>query len=259
MKNSLLFLFFLLSMTILNSQTGIYSTNGVLTVEIPTSVDVMTGYPSADELDSQAITEYNKGSEILYSLNQIKEEEREKALYKSIDYLIAAINYDEKFIQAYDNLGKAYRMVGSFKLAIQSYKISIKIFPSGTAAHQNLAIVYETLKEWDNSIMEYKVVINLAPQNPEGYYGLANIYQKMSKLDLALSNAITALKLYEKKSPNYIGDSYGQVGLIYYYMGNQEKAREYILMAKEKDFKNNFESRFYSTYPESLLKELNIK
>ena len=54
-------------------------------------------------------------------------------------------------------------MVGNFKLAIQSYKISIKIFPSGTSAHQNLAVVYETLKEWDNSIMEYKVVINLAP------------------------------------------------------------------------------------------------
>ena len=158
MNNSLLFLFFLLSMTILNSQTGIYSTNGVLTVEIPTSVDVMTGYPSADELDSQAITEYNKGSEILYSLNQLKEEEREKALYKAIDYLIAAINYDEKFIQAYDNLGKAYRMLEKYDLAIKSYNISLKIFPSGSIAHQNLAVVYTEQNMWIKAIEEYKIL-----------------------------------------------------------------------------------------------------
>jgi tetratricopeptide (TPR) repeat protein len=254
MKNSPLFLFFLLYITILNSQTGIYSTNGVLTVEIPASVDVVTGYPSADELDPQAVSEYNKGSEILFSLNQINEEEREKALYKAIDYLIAAINYDEKFIQAYDNLGKAYRMVGNFKLAIQSYKISIKIFPSGTSAHQNLAVVYETLKEWDNSIMEYKVVINLAPQNPEGYYGLANIYQKMSKLDLALSNALIALELYEKNPPNYIHDSYLQVGLIYYYKKEKSLAKKYLKIAKEKFDENNISDRF--TKYDAILKSL---
>lgn len=241
------------------SQTGIYSTDGVLTVKIPTSVDILLGYPLADDLDSKAISQYNKGTEIMYNLNNLKKDERKKRLFQAIDHFIAAVNYDKKFIQAYDNLGKAYRMIGNYKLAIESYKISIKIFPNGVSAHQNLAIAYNKLKEWDNSIMEFKTVIKLSPNSPEGYYGIASVYQKKLKLNLALSNALTALKLYKKNPPNFIGDSYGQVGLIYYYKGNKDEARKYILISKKKNEENNFDERFYSTYPKKILNELNIK
>lgn len=249
----------LYSSTLCLSQTGIYSSDGVLTVETPISLDVLSGYPSADELESKAIFEYNRGTEIVFGLNKFKKEEHNKLLKTAIDHLIKSINYDQSFVQAYDNLGKAYRMIGNYKLAIESYKISIKIFPNGISAHQNLAIAYYKLKEWENSITEYKNVIKLSPNSPEGYYGIANVYQKILKLNLALSNALTALKLYKRKPTNYIGDSYGQVGLIYYYMGDNDKAREYILIAKQKDIENNFVKKFYSTYPKSILNKLDIK
>ena len=47
------------------SQTGIYSSDGILTVEMPTSIDILNGYPDANDLDSNAISEYNKGTEIV--------------------------------------------------------------------------------------------------------------------------------------------------------------------------------------------------
>ena len=53
----------------------------------------------------------------------------------------------KKFVQAYDNLGKSYRMLGNYNLAKESFEISIKIFPSGISAHQNLAIIYEKEKD----------------------------------------------------------------------------------------------------------------
>jgi hypothetical protein len=87
---------------------------------------------------------------------------------------------------------------------------------------------------------------------------LANIYKKTSKLKLALFNAFIALDLYRKEPTNYIGDSYGQIGLIYYYMGNKLKAKEYIQIAKEKHLSNNLESYFNSTFPDSMIKELSI-
>ncbi len=241
------------------SQTGIYSSDGILTVETPTSVDILNGYPSASELDSNAISEYNKGTEIVYGLNKFKKEEHNKQLKVAIDHLIKSINYDASFVQAYDNLGKAYRMLGEIDLAIEVYKISIKIFPSGVSAIQNLAIAYSQKKEWDNSISEYKKLIKLQPDSPEGYYGISGIYQRTKQLDLALENALIALKLYKNNPPNFIGDGYGQVGLIYYYMGDKENARKYIIKAKEKDYENNFEEVFKATYPQSLLNELNIK
>ena len=80
------------------SQTGINSSDGVLTVEVPTHIDVLEGYPSGDELNPEAIEYYRKGTESIFDNPK-----------KAIDYLIKAINYDPKFVQAYDNLGKVYR------------------------------------------------------------------------------------------------------------------------------------------------------
>jgi len=257
MKKILFTLLFLFKISF--SQTGIYSSDGILTVEIPTSVDILNGYPNASDLDSNAISEYNKGTEIVFGLNKFSKEEHNKQLKIAIDHLIKSINYDDSFVQAYDNLGKAYRMLGEIDLAIEVYKISIKIFPGGVSAIQNLAIAYSEKKEWSSSILEYEKLIKLDPDSPEGYYGIAGIYKRTKQFDLALKNALIALKLYENNPPNFIGDGYGRVGLIYYYMGDKENARKYIIKAKEKDYENNFEEVFKATYSQSLLNELNIK
>ena len=247
MKKTILILLLLVSFKA-HLQTGIHSSDGVLTVTIPTNIDVLEGYPSANELNSDAIKYYNKGIESIFdNTNQ------------AIDYFIKAINYDSKFVQAYDNLGKAYRMLEKYDLAIKSYNISLKIFPSGSIAHQNLAVVYTEQNMWIKAIEEYKILVILRPQNPEGYYGLANVYKKNSKLNLALSNALKALELYKQNPTNYIGDSYGQVGLIYYDLGNKLEAKAYIQKAKNTYISNNLEDYFYKTFPKSLINELSIK
>ena len=150
-------------------------------------------------------------------------------------------------------------MIEEYDLAIKAYETSLEIFPNGTAAIQNLAVVYVSQKNWNKAIKQWKKLIDLMPQYPEGYYGLANVYQKISKLDLALSNALSALRLYEQNPTNYIGDSYGQVGLIYYYMGNKSKAKTFIQTAKEKHILNHLDDYFYATFPRSMLKELSIE
>jgi len=233
-------------------QTATYFNDGMLTIEIPTKIDIINGYPNADDINSEAIGYYNKGTEILMK------PERE-SIKNAINYFINAINVDYKFIQAYDNLGKAYRMIEKYDDAIKTYELSLKIFPSGISAHQNLAVVYEKQKSWDKAIYEYKILINLDPLNPEGYYGLANVYKKTSRLNLALSNALKALELYKQNPTNYIGDAYGQIGLIYYDLGNKQKAKTYIVIAKEKHIANNLEDYFYDTFPKSLINELSIK
>ena len=247
MKKTILILLLLVSFKA-HLQTGIHSSDGVLTVTIPTNIDVLEGYPSANELNSDAIKYYNKGIESIFdNTNQ------------AIDYFIKAINYDSKFVQAYDNLGKAYRMLEKYDLAIKSYNISLKIFPSGSIAHQNLAVVYTEQNMWIKAIEEYKILVILRPQNPEGYYGLANAYRNTYDFNLALSNALNALTLYIKNPPNYIGDSYAQIGLIYYDLGNKSQAKTYIQIAKEKYISNNLESLYNDTFSSNILKELSIE
>ena len=257
MKNLLILL--ILSWSVCFGQKGLYYDDNILSVEIPTNIDVLNGYPSADELNSDAIDNYNKATELIYKLPNLKDvDEKNKLLNQAANYFTKAINSDSKFIQAYDNLGKTYRMLNENYLAIKSYEISLKIFPKGNTARQNLAVVYSEIGDWDNAIYQYTTLISLNPNNPEGYYGLANVYSRIKNYDLALPYALDALNLYKKSPTNYIGDSYGQVGLIYYYLGNKSEGRKYIQIAKEEYIKNGFESKFYLTFPQTLLKELNI-
>ncbi len=233
------------------SQTeGEYKKDDVVHISVSQEQDILYGYPDYSEINESAIEWYNKATKILHT---------EKDL--AIKYYLKAIKIDPKFVQAYDNIGKIYRMLEKYDLSIKYYKKSIKIFPSGTVARGNLAIVYHRLNQFEDAINEYKILIDIQPNDPEGYYGIARIYssQEVNELELALINAKKALDIYKKNPPNYIGDSYAQIGIIYYNLGNKEKAKTYIQIAKEKYIKNNFEQVFKDTFPSWLLEELSIE
>jgi|TARA_B110000259_G_scaffold137752_1_gene155116 tetratricopeptide (TPR) repeat protein len=245
MKNLILTLVLLLSFNSF-TQTAIYNPDDdVLTIEIPTDLDELRGYPSPNELDSEAIIWYNLATEIIATRPN-----------QAILLFKKAINKDPSFVQAYDNLAKTYRTLEEYDLAVKYYLLSQKIFPEGSSAYQNLAVVYRYQEKWDQAIRQYKMVISLNPDDPEGYYGLAGVYLTMGndKLILALSNAKKALNLYNINAPNYIGDSYAQIGLIYFYTGEKVLAKQYLEIAKVKYNENNL-SQMFSQY-ENLLNSL---
>jgi len=217
-------------------QKGIYiPEDDVLSIEVPTKMDNLYGYPSYDELDSEAVAYYNLATPIIAS-----QPNQAILLFKK------AINKDPYFVQAIDNLAKTYRFIKEYNLAIKYYLLSQKIFPKGNTAYQNLAVVYSIQKEWDKAIEQYNILISNFPNNPEGYYGLANVYLNIEddSLILALKNAKKALNLYLTNPTNYISDSYLQVGLIHYYRKETSLAKKYLKIAKEKFDENNMSERF---------------
>lgn len=225
-----------------------YNKDKVVSILTPQEQDILNGYPDYNEIDEKAIEYYNKATGLIFTDTDL-----------AIKYFLKAIEFDSKFIQAYDNLGKSYRSLEKYDLAIKYYKKSIAIFPNGDVAHQNLALVYGKQKKYDLAINEYKKLIDILPNSPEGYYGLADIFLSSNELALALTNAKKALEIYKKNPPNYIGDSYAQIGLIYYYLGDNSNAKIYIQNAKEKYTENNLEQIFKDTFPVSILEKLLIK
>ena len=136
--------------------------------------------------------------------------------------------------------------------------ISSKIFPNGSYSRINLGVLYAIQNNWDKSIQEYEIAIKLNPNNPEAYYGISNSYKGLGELTDALKNALLALELYEKNPTNYIGDSYAQVGILYYNLGMKDTAKEYVLEAKKRYTENNLSDVFYNTFSNSTLKNLSI-
>jgi len=148
-------------------------------------------------------------------------------------YYLKALKEDPNFIEVYDNLGRIYRRIGKYDKAISNYKKSLELYPKGIMAHQNIAVVYGIKKEYENAINEYTEIIKLSPDNPEGYFGLANSYMMVSKFDLAAKNAEKTVEIYKKTNSHYLNEGYYLTGLIYYYSGNNEKAKKHLLLAKE--------------------------
>jgi len=152
-------------------------------------------------------------------------------------YYLKALKEDDKYVEAYDNLGLVYRRLGEYDKAIDNYTKSIKIYPNGMMAHQNLAAVYGIKKEYKNAIKEYEEILRISPNDPEGYFGIANSYMTLSQFDEALINANKALDIYEKSNSHHIADGYYMVGLINYYKGDKENAKKYLKIAKDKGAK----------------------
>jgi tetratricopeptide (TPR) repeat protein len=112
------------------------------------------------------------------------------------------------------------------------YKKSIEIYPHGYAAHQNLAVVYDLKNDFDNAVREYETMKNINPNNPEAYYGLANLYLHNRLFEKALIEGEKGLELYLKSNHPYKSDAQFQIGIIYYYMNNKSRAREFFKLAK---------------------------
>lgn len=148
-------------------------------------------------------------------------------------FYLKAIKEDPNFIEVYDNLGRIYRRSGKYDKAISFYQKSIELYPNGIMAHQNLAVVYGIKKEYNKAIKQFEEIIRISPYNPEGYFGLANSYMMISKFDLAVQNAKKTIEIYTNTNSHYLNEGYYLAGLIYYYAGNNNEAREYFSLAKE--------------------------
>lgn len=149
-------------------------------------------------------------------------------------YYLKAIKKDKSYVEAYDNLGLVYRRLEEYDKAIEYYKSSIELYPAGRVAHQNLAAVYGIQRDYDSAIKEYEAILEIAPDDPEGYFGMANTYMLLSAFDEALINANKALELYESTNSHHVSDGYYLIGLIYYYQQDNENAKEYLQIAKDK-------------------------
>lgn len=174
-----------------------------------------------------------KSKEAKINFNKAIEYSKKQDFKNAEKFYLKALKEDPNFVEIYDNLGRIYRRTGKYDKAIFNYKKSLELYPEGIMAHQNIAVVYSIKKDYENAIKEYREIINLSPNNAEGYFGLANSYMTISKFDLAIKNAEKTIEIYKKTNSHYLNEGYYLTGLIYYYSGNTEKAKENILLAKE--------------------------
>jgi tetratricopeptide (TPR) repeat protein len=208
---------------------------------VPALILLITGTAKAQKVDSngmrmlkevqQYTSSTNDDARKFYELGYRNVEKGD--LKNGIKYYKKAIGLDSGFVDAYDNCGIAYRHLDMLDSAVWCYTRSIKKYPKGKLSHMNLAVAYSLQKKYDEALSEYDILQTIDPNDPESYYGKAHIYLLANNPDKALPEAEKSLKLYQKYSPDLVGDAEAQIGLCYYFKGDKKNAKKYITKAKQ--------------------------
>ena len=193
---------------------------------LETCGDMKSIYFSTDKKSRKSVSKNEEALAYYVAANQLKDDaDYEKAieLYKK------ALEIDEKFAFAWDNLGITYRKLNRFEDAIFAYKKSLKIDPKGTMPLVNIAIVYQLIGEYDNSIKYYNKLKKYNKDNPEAYFGLARMYFIKENYKEASDNILKAYILYSKIESPYKSDAEQILSAIY----QQLKAKDQLDILKD--------------------------
>lgn len=180
--------------------------------------------------NKKAAEYYNKGID-----------EGEKGNYKkALKLYKKAVEIDENFVYAWDNLGRTYRELHDYDNAIEAYKKSIAIDSLNPTPLMNIAVVYNYKEDYESAAFWYNKLIDANPKNPEGHYGLSLAYMYSGKLEASLNSVITAHNLYRESSSPYVADAEKVMQYLYGLFEEQNKEDRFKKICKERDIKIQF-------------------
>tara|TARA_B110000037_G_scaffold153119_1_gene172671 strand:- start:650 stop:1975 length:1326 start_codon:yes stop_codon:yes gene_type:complete len=86
-----------------------------------------------------------------------------------------AIDLDQNYVEAYNNLGIVYNNLGDIEKAIKNFSLSIKIKNDYSNGYNNLGSAYDDLGESENAIKNYSKALELDPKHVEAQKNLIHI------------------------------------------------------------------------------------
>jgi tetratricopeptide (TPR) repeat protein len=86
-----------------------------------------------------------------------------------------AIDLDQNYVEAYNNLGIVYNNLGEIEKAIENFSLSIKIKNDYANGYNNLGSAYDDLGKSENAIKNYSKALEFDPKHAEAQKNLIHI------------------------------------------------------------------------------------
>lgn len=164
-----------------------------------------------------------------------------KNLKKAVYFYRKAVEIDQNFAFAWDNLGLTYRYLKKYDKALEAYKKSLEISPKGALPLQNIPIVYEHMDKPQLALDAYNQLTKLQPDNPEGYFGKGRLLiSQFKKPEAALHNMCQAYNLYKKTNNPYRADAEKVMAYIHHEMSSPKQQATFDNILKQYDIKIRF-------------------
>lgn len=133
------------------------------------------------------------------------------------DSVLKTPNYAKPHI----NLGAEYSNRGLNDLAMEEFKIAIKLFPDHSESHYNLGKIYSDLQQYESAISEFLLAIQYDELNYTAMFGLGNAHSKIDQYDKAINAFQKANLVFRSiKGKEHLeaihnsGEVYGKIGKL---------------------------------------------
>ena len=164
---------------------------------------------------SNKVIEKNKNIPFLLNLNGLINLSLEK-WQNAIFAFKKALDSDDKFVEAYNNIGVAYSHIGDDKKAVENYTLAIRLKKDYANGYNNLASHYDDLGQYSEAVENYNHALKFNPENLNAQNNLihllnyfnpkksddnsivkANFLIKNIKTDILIPKHISDLSLFE--------------------------------------------------------------
>jgi tetratricopeptide (TPR) repeat protein len=173
-------------------------------------------YESAYNIYLQLIRQGNASQTLLSNIGAI-------ALMRAdweaaVNFCIKAVTIDKNCIDAWINLGVAYRAMSRIGDSIVCFDEAIRIDPNNAVAHNNLAISLKQQNNIESAISHYLQAVRLNEEYHEAYFNLGIAYSHQGDKDSAIKYYIKSLSINSRYK-----EAHFNLGLLY--MGLREYVR----------------------------------
>ena len=164
---------------------------------------------------SNKVIEKDKNIPFLLNLNGLINLSLEK-WHNAIFSFKKALDTDDKFVEAYNNIGVAYSHIGDDKKAVENYTLAIRLKKDYANGYNNLASHYDDLGQYSEAVINYNYALKFNPENLNAQNNLihllnyfnpknsddnsivkANFLIKKIKTDISILEHISDLSLFE--------------------------------------------------------------
>ena len=164
---------------------------------------------------SNKVIEKDKNLPFLLNLNGLINLSLEK-WHNAIFAFKKALDADDKFVEAYNNIGVAYSHIGDDKKAVENYTLAIRLKKDYANGYNNLASHYDDLGQYSEAVINYNYALKFNPENLNAQNNLihllnyfnpknsddnsivkANFLIKKIKTDISILEHISDLSLFE--------------------------------------------------------------
>ena len=135
---------------------------------------------------------------------------------------IDILKTEPKHVNALNNLGELYRVIGKFKNAKNCYQQAIKINPNFAGAYNNLGLIYLRGKEKFKAKDLFNKAIELDPNLANANYNLGIIYKELGNYEKAKSSYNKVIKII----PNHT-ETLNNLGILCEELGETQNAKRY--------------------------------